>query len=70
MGNLAGALATPRGAVSLNGEMKGVVQEEDYCFECKRWIDTDDPEHQEHEKLSNRIGKPSGEVINGKLREI
>ena len=37
------------------GGMKGMVQKEDYCFVCKKWIDTDDPEHQEHEKLSNKV---------------
>ena len=37
------------------GGMKGMVQAEDYCFVCKKWIDTDDPEHQEHEKLSNKV---------------
>jgi len=36
---------------------KRAKQEEDYCFDCKRWIDTDDVGHQEHDKLSNRIDK-------------
>ena len=40
------------------GGMKGKVQEEDYCFECKKWIDTNEVEHQEHDKLSTRINKP------------
>ena len=38
--------------------MKGEIQKEDYCFDCKRWIDTDEIGHQEHEKLSTRINKP------------
>jgi len=37
------------------GGMKGMVQDEDYCFDCKKWIDTDEPGHQEHEKLSNKV---------------
>ena len=38
--------------------MKSEIQQEDYCFDCKRWIDTDEIGHQEHEKLSTRINKP------------
>ena len=34
---------------------KRAEQVEDYCFDCKKWIDTDDVGHQEHDKLSNRI---------------
>ena len=41
--------------------MKGVVQDEDYCFDCKKWIDIDEPEHQAHEKLSNRFDEPEGD---------
>ena len=43
------------------GGMKGEIHKEDYCFDCKRWIDTDEIGHQEHEKLSTRINKPPDE---------
>ena len=33
---------------------KRAKQEEDYCFDCKRWIETDEVGHLEHDKLSNR----------------
>jgi len=42
----------------VKGVVKGVVQDEDYCFDCKRWIDIDETEHIEHEKLSDRFDKP------------
>ena len=49
------------------GEMKGEIQDEDYCFECKKWIDTDEQGHMEHEKLSNRVDKPSKDNRVGRI---
>jgi hypothetical protein len=37
--------------------MKGPA-EKDYCFECRKWIEPEDNEHQEHDTVINRTDRP------------